>query len=324
MATAEVIAREDAARLATMKTEQRRAAYMRRVLMGAAQDINARIAAFWMKYASDEGLSLAEARKKVDAHDVRAFEAEAARIVREKDFSAAASAAMKLYNTTMKINRLEMLKAEVGLVLVRSYADLEERFDKDLFETAKDEAERQAGILGGSALGLTDTIAKAVSRPFRGVIYNERLWNNETLLQADIGGILTSGFIQGRHPRELARVLRRRVTMSAEDAEILMITEMSRVQTAAQMATFEAFGYEKYEFIPERDAKVCPTCHSMDGKVYRVADAEPGRNCPPMHPRCRCSTAAVMGSRKPGAETPGQKGITGKARARIAEKGSAV
>ena len=323
MATAEVIAREDAAREVTIKEEQKRAAYMRRVLMGAAQDINARIAAFWMKYANDEGLSLAEARKKVDAHDVRAFETEAARIVREKDFSAAANAAMRLYNATMRINRLEMLKAEVGLVLVRSYADLEERFDKDLFETAKDEAERQAGILGGSALGLTDTIAKAVSRPFRGVIYNERLWNNESLLQADIGGILTSGFIQGRHPRELARVLRRRVTMSAEDAEVLMVTEMCRVQTDAQMATFEAFGYEKFEFIPERDNKVCPTCHAMDGKVYRVADAEPGRNCPPMHPRCRCSTAAVMGSRKPDAETPG-KGIADKVRARIAEKGGAV
>lgn len=304
-----IIEREEKARQATIREEDKRKAYMRRVLYQAAGDINDRVAGFYAKYAKAEGITLAEAQKRISSADVRAFEATAAKLVKERNFSDYANSALRLYNATMKINRLEMLKSDIGLVLVRNYDDLEKRFAADLLETAKEEFERQAGILGGSAVHLTDAVAEAVTRPFEGVIWNERLWSNEALLQADIGGLLTSGFIQGRHPRELARIMKTRVNRSLGDLEVLMTTEMCRVQTEAQRATFGAFGYKKYEFIPERDRKTCPKCRAMDGRVYDVADMEPGVNAPPMHPRCRCSTAAVVWTGQKQKALPGQRAI---------------
>ena len=308
-----IIEREDKARELTIREEDKRRAYMRRVLFQAAGDINDRIAGFYSRYAKAEGITLAEAHKRVSAADVRKFEAAAAKMVRERDFSEYANSALRLYNATMKINRLEMLKSEIGLVLIRSYDDLEERFSSDLLQTAKDEFERQAGILGGSAVHLTDAVTEAVTRPFAGVIWNDRLWNNEALLHADIGGLLTSGFIQGRHPWELAKILKKRVNRSLEDLEVLMVTEMCRVQPEAQKSTFLQFGYGEYEFIPERDGRTCPKCRAMDGKIYPVKDMQPGVNAPPMHPRCRCSTAAVSwGPDKKPEGLPGKRAIEGK------------
>ena len=55
---------------------------------------------------------------------------------------------MRLYNATMKINRLEMLKANIGLELVSGYDELQKYFEQTLTDRTLDEFKRQAGILG--------------------------------------------------------------------------------------------------------------------------------------------------------------------------------
>ena len=68
--------------------------------------------------------------------------------MKEKDFSDVANEEMRLYNATMKINRLEMLKANIGLELVDGFNELQKYFDRILTKRTLDEFERQAGILG--------------------------------------------------------------------------------------------------------------------------------------------------------------------------------
>jgi len=64
------------------------------------------------------------------------------------------------------------------------------------------------------------------------------------------------------------------------------------VQTEAQKLSFERNGYDEYEFIALDTA--CKICKAINGKRFKVKDMMPGENAPPMHPRCRCSTAAYM------------------------------
>jgi SPP1 gp7 family putative phage head morphogenesis protein len=84
--------------------------------------------------------------------------------------------------------------------------------------------------------------------------------------------------------------------------ERLMRTELARVQTEAQKQSFERNGFEMYQFIcnvnPTKHG-TCPVCQRLANQdkglgkgVYLVADMMPGTNAPPMHPHCRCSTAA--------------------------------
>ena len=82
-----------------------------------------------------------------------------------------------------------------------------------------------------------------------------------------------------------------------------MRTELARVQTEAQKQSFERNGFDKYIFIVNHNASkhgCCSHCEDVakrkgrysEAGVYLVKDMMPGENAPPMHPHCRCSTAA--------------------------------
>ena len=73
--------------------------------------------------------TLAEAKKRVSELDIKAYERKAEKYVRDKDFSEETNAEMRLYNATMKINRLEMLKANIGLELVDGFNDLQKYYE---------------------------------------------------------------------------------------------------------------------------------------------------------------------------------------------------
>ena len=51
---------------------------------------------------------LAEAKRRVSKLDIAAYQRKAKRYVADKDFSKQANEEMRLYNLTMKVNRLEM------------------------------------------------------------------------------------------------------------------------------------------------------------------------------------------------------------------------
>ena len=58
--------------------------------------------------------------------------------MKEKNFSKEANDEMRLYNTTMKINRLELLKANIGLELVDGFNELQTYYDQILTDRSLD------------------------------------------------------------------------------------------------------------------------------------------------------------------------------------------
>ena len=94
--------------------------------------IQKEINGFYAKYARAEGITLSEARRRVSKLDTEEYGRKAARYVKTKDFSKQANDEMRLYNATMKINRLELLKANIGLELVAGFDELQKYFDPAL------------------------------------------------------------------------------------------------------------------------------------------------------------------------------------------------
>lgn len=70
--------------------------------------------------------------------------------------------------------------------------------------------------------------------------------------------------------------------------------------TEQNLAEVENFDY--YEIMCTLDAKTCPTCAKMDGKIYKSREAKPGVNLPPFHENCRCTTAPYMPDLPPATE----------------------
>ena len=246
--------------------------------------IEKEINGFYVRYAKKEGITMAEAKKRVAKLDIEAYERKAAKYVKEKNFSEQANEEMRLYNLTMKVNRLELLKANIGLELVSGFDELQKFFEEKLDERTINEFERQSGILGKSVRGAENKAHTIVNASFHNARYSDRIWMYQDMLKAELDSLLSEGIIQGRNARVLARHLRRRFEVSQYNAERLMITELSRVQTEAQRQSLERNGYEEYTFLAEGTA--CPVCRALNNKVFKVAKMLPGTNAPPMHPLC--------------------------------------
>lgn len=271
------------------------------------------IDAFYGKYAKKEGITIAEAKKRVSEVDIKAYERKAREYVKAASrdrknnggqtddsgyyFSEKANEEMRLYNLTMKVNRLEMLKSNIGLELVKGHSELEGFMGDILNGRTEKELARQAGILGKTVRNNAKKAKAIVNSSFHNATFSDRIWMHQDLLKDELDKLLQSALIQGKNPRVLARELQRKFDVKVSDAERLMRTELARVQTEAQKQSFEENGFEEYIFIV--NGGCCSICEGVAKKndgVYKVKDMMPGLNAPPMHPNCRCSTAAYEDS----------------------------
>lgn len=256
--------------------------------------IQKEINGFYAKYARAEGITLSEAKRRVSKLDIEEYGRKAARYVKTKDFSKQANDEMRLYNATMKINRLELLKANIGLELVAGFDELQKYFEEKLTNRTMDEFKRQSGILGRTVQNNEKAAHAIVNASFKNATYSDRIWMYQGMLKAELDSLLKTGLIQGKHPTELARHLQKRFGVSAYNANRLMVTELARVQTEAQKQSFIRNGFVQYTFLTIGTA--CETCRALDEKHFDIDKMMPGENAPPMHPNCRCSVAAYMDS----------------------------
>lgn len=251
--------------------------------------IQSEIDGFFGRYAKAEGISIAEAKKRVSTLDIAAYERKAKRYVKDREFSKTANEEMRLYNLTMKVNRLELLKANIGLELVKGFNDVENLMEEILKGRTIEELERQAGILGKTIQNNSKLADAIVNASFRNSTFSDRIWMYQDMMKAELSKLLQSGLIQGKNPRVLAKDIRKTFNASRYNAERLMRTELARVQTEAQKQSFELNDFTEYTFIANGDC--CPICAAIDGKHFKVKDMMPGENAAPMHPNCRCSQA---------------------------------
>lgn len=257
-------------------------------------NIEKEINGFYVKYAKAEGITMAEAKKRIAKIDIEAYAKKAKHYVKNKDLSKKANDEMRYYNAAMKINRLELLKANIGMHLVGGYDEIEKMFGDAFTQRTEEEMRKQAGILGKT---INDEAKKArviVNSSYKNATWSERIWAHQSMLKSEIDKLLQEGLIQGKHPSVLARHLKKRFGVSESNAMRLMVTELARVQTEAQKQSYIENGFDHYQYIACQKLDACSECKRLDEKVFKVIDMMPGENAPPMHPYCHCSTAAHM------------------------------
>lgn len=250
----------------------------------------------------------------VEATDVQHYQDKAKKIVEQAnqmrkagkrvtyaDFSKAVNDQMRVYNATMRINRLEMLKSQIGLEMVQSGIDVDKALHDKLSQDYIDEVKRQAGIMGVTAkpsMWTDSKVAKIIMGQTESANFSQRLWANQAALKAQLDGVISNGIIQGQNPREMATKLKANVAKTIANyryvTERLARTESARVQYRAQIDSLIANDYRfcKWHAEPGR-CKFCGEIASNDpdgnGRgIYEVDDVP----IVPRHPNCRCSISA--------------------------------
>ena len=248
--------------------------------------INKEIESFFVRYSNKEGMSMAEAKRKASDIDIKEYEKKVKKYVKEKDFSKEANEQMRLYNLAMKVNRLELLKANIGLELTTGSDELVSFTKEKLEGAALEQIQRNAGILGDTIIDNAKTAKTIANSSFKNATFSERIWSQQDLLKNDLYGILSTALIQGRNPREFIPKVRKSFDVTRYQAERLLRTELTRVRIQAQAESYEANGIDEYEYVACGLRDVCPICKVLDKQIFKLKDMEPGENAPPMHPNC--------------------------------------
>ena len=198
-----------------------------RYYQSAIVQINKDIDHYYQNLAKSVG-GLDNAYGMVKTADIADYEAEAQKLVSQAEqmravgqrvtydfFLDDVNRRMQIYNATMRINRLEYLKSQVGLRLTEANMNIANELNLKLNDDYINETKRQAGILGKTlkynvAL-LSDNISKIIMSSTKGANWSGRLWVNNDALKARLDGVLAAGLITGQSNQAMARKLKDQV-----------------------------------------------------------------------------------------------------------------
>lgn len=269
---------------------------VRKITSSTISQLANEIYSFYAKYAKAEGLTVAEAKKKIQKADIKEFEDRVAQYVKNKDFSEKANAELRQYNTKMYVSRERMLLQQLSAIMVNGTALTELELNNYLSKSVDREVERQAGILGESALINPNDVRAIVNADFHGQNWSERLWADMEQTRKTVLKKVQNTMLRGRHPNEFVPELKKKLGVTTSDAKRLLITETARVQTEAQKLHYmETVGGDAtIEFVAKIDDRTSDECRHADGNKIKVSEMLAGVNVPPLHPYCRSTTVPAV------------------------------
>ena len=263
--------------------------------------IQSQIDDFYLKYATSDGLTVGEARKRASNFDVTQYFEKAKKAVADKDFSPETNAWLKNYNRKMRISRLEVLQGEIQLELLNMTEHKVEYVYNALDESLKAEyaAQRkkiqeqlnknrdQAGILNMSTRSPMDKYKGIINADFYGNNFSDRLWGYARDMDRDITNSLSRIYTDMMGYQQERVRLKRKFDVTDYEAQRLLRTEMRRVNSQLQEEMLKDNGFTHMIYVTEPGA--CEICAPLENKAIPIEDVEIGINQPPMHPNCYCS-----------------------------------
>ena len=228
--------------------------------------------------------------------------AQGKKVIKYSDFPQEINDRLRVYNATMRINQLELIKSEIGTHLLDLGMDIETKITDKVNADYFAEMKRQAGILRSTVSNNIWTSPAVIDRATANITvgaFSKNIWANIDNLKARLDGLVATAMIRGDNPKEMIKYLKPMVKKTVGDAtyaaERIARTESSRVQHEAQVLSLKQNDYKYCKWYIEPGA--CKYCreiaHSNSGGnlpegIYEVDD------CPdiPVHPNCRCSIGA--------------------------------
>ena len=262
--------------------------------------IQKEIESFFLRYAKDNKIPYAEARRRLDAAEKKNFQSllrEWYKVAQENGMSSEYKAYLQELGKRVYITRLESLEAsiryEVEKVKSNQYVWMTDLMDinfvagyySSYFTTAQ-------GLEVGVNFAAVDRrgIEKAIKERWDGRNYSDSIWTDKDRLIKTISTILPQSFSRGLNSNQLGDMIAKELGAAKNRGRALARTEINHLCNQATLDVYKLCGVEYYEFLATLDMRTSEICRSMDGTVHKVSQAKVNVNYPPMHVNCRSTT----------------------------------
>lgn len=268
----------------------------------SAQRIQANIEQLYGKFANDNGISIAEAKKLINGPEFRTWKKDVEEYMKEYKETGNPKTLLELNTLSMRsrISRLDKLYGdtliEIDKLGQKTNATitgfLKSAYKDNRLHSAYELAKRGQGPLG---VAVDNKHVESVLRtPWSGKNYSTRIWDNSDKLSKTIQEVVVSNVHRGTSVEKLAKEVQERMNVSKNNAVRLVRTELNYVHNQATLDSLKSANMEYFQFIATIDKRTSSTCRQHDNNIYPVADAEVGTNVPPLHPRCRSTIAGTL------------------------------
>ncbi len=275
---------------------------MENIYRQAQKEIEGKINTWYQRFAANNGVSMAEARKMLSGKTLKEFQWDVDDYIKYGKENGINNKWMKeLENASAKfhITRLEALKLQTQQSLEVLFGNQLDTIDSTMkriyldgyYHTAY-ELQKGFGI-GWDIAGVDQKqVEKVISKPWAvdGKNFSERIWNNKEKLISEVHKELTQNIILGQDPQKAIDAIAKKMNTSKYNAGRLVMTEEAYFSSAAQKDCFHDLDVEKYEIVATLDSHTSDICREMDGKVFPMKDFEAGVTAPPFHVYCRSTT----------------------------------
>ena len=276
---------------------------MERSYKEAYNSIENEINVFFQRFAVNEGLSMNDAKKLLNSNEIEKFKMTVEEYIKKGQKNAISNMWQKKLESASnlyRIDRLKSLQIQINqqIEMLSAYKNIgTEKTLKDIFEESyyRNIFDVQQFLGYGKAFEILDTktINSAIIKPwtYDGETFPKRIWKDNNKLKYSLDKILTQGIIRGSPPDKISKSIAKEMNTSLSNARRLVLTESAVFSTKGRDKSYDELNVDEIEFVASLDEKTCAECGGMDGKHYPRSSGEIGKNLPPLHPYCRCTTA---------------------------------
>lgn len=260
------------------------------------------VIAWYARYADENGLSLTDARRQLDARELKAFKLslkEYTQLAQDEQLSKEFKTLLDQASIRVRLDRSQMLYVKMA-AYVEQLAKRQETNLSTLLKDVYADSYYKSAYLTQQAKGTYETFAevpessidKAISSPWAedGKDFSTRIWENKTKLLNTLHSEIARTLMAKEGTAFLSARIAKRFNVSFENARRLAETETAYVQETARMDSWTKLGVGKYQILATLDSRTSDICRHMDGKIFDRKDAKPGVTMPPFHCYCRTTT----------------------------------
>lgn len=264
-------------------------------------ELDRELTLFYARYAENESVSMASARKLLRDAELEDFHLSLAEF-RDKALAGGFDRELNEVYLRSRVSRLQALQTQIELrmqELFGSQRDLlrdhmEGRYTDTYYRTVY-AVSQQTAVSVSFARVDTATVEKILSAPWLGSEFSARIWADRDKLTRELTQELSRAFVRGDPLQRTTKKLAERMNVSESRARTLIHTESAHIAAEATMRGYRETGVKSYRFEAALDLKTCSVCGALDQREFPLAEHETGINYPPLHPRCRCTTVPVTG-----------------------------
>lgn len=284
------------------------------ILSQAQDNIGDEIEAVYRNYAVNGILNVSDLKKTLTSSEQQKFLDN----VREKALKLGIDPDTTFDNRYLfRLTRLKALEVQVQLETmtiapqeVTTSTTAYKKIIRDSYADAQNSF-ASAGFMPAFATLDTDIINIIVRSQWAGGNYSSRIWGNTTKLAQILPNLIGGGMSSGLAAEKIVKQVNDIFNVGQSNSLRLVRTETNYFNNQSELQSYTDDSIDEYEFDAILDERTSAICESLNGQVFKVAEAVVGENFPPMLPNCRSSTSPVFN----GETYKGSTGLTMSSRA---------